>query len=364
MSIDFAPALADPFSGLDEKSVAGLGSLKRGKVRDVVDLGDSLALISTDRVSAFDHVLGTVPYRGQVLNELSAWWFEQTADIVGHHLLSVPDPNLAVVRRCRPLPVEVVVRGRLSGSTSTSLWTAYARGEREIYGLRFADGMAKNDPLTEPVLTPTTKADQGLHDEPISESGVVAAGLVEAPLWKRVRSTALALFARGCEVAERAGLVLVDTKYEFGIDDAGDLRVIDEVHTPDSSRYWRRSSMEQLRQAGMEPENLDKEHIRLAYARSGYSGDGPPPALSPQLAVEAAEIYIEAFEALTGRRFQPAGYPAAPRVSAALAATSGALAAGLPPESARFGPPAERPAAAGSQGDGNPLSDPGEIGPR
>lgn len=335
MSVDLGPALAAPFDGLDEESVAALGSMSRGKVRDVVDLGDTLALIATDRVSAFDHVLGTVPYRGQILNQLAAWWFEKIEDVAGHHLLSVPDPNLAVVRRCRPLPVEVVVRGRLSGSTPTSLWTAYATGEREICGLRFADGMTKNDPLPSPVVTPTTKAGAGRHDEPISESDIVDAGLVEAVCWEQARTTALALFDRGSAIAERSGLVLVDTKYEFGIDEEGALRVIDEIHTPDSSRYWRRSTMDQRLQAGLEPENLDKEHIRLAYARAGYSGVGAPPPLSRDLAVEAAEVYIEAFEALTGSRFEPAPYPAASRVQAVMeqcCAASGRVEARSVPE--------------------------------
>ncbi len=336
MNVDLGPATAAPFEGLDEASLAGLGPLRRGKVRDIVDLGDALALIATDRVSAFDHVLGTVPCRGQILNQLSAWWFEQLADVATGQVLAVPDANLTIAVRCRPLPVEVVVRGRLSGSTSTSLWTAYAAGQRDIYGLRFADGMAKNDPLPQPVITPTTKAAQGRHDEPISEREIVASGLVEAALWDQVRNTALAVFARGAEIAEQAGLVLVDTKYEFGIDDSGTLRLIDELHTPDSSRFWRQSSVAERRRAGREPENLDKEHIRLAYARSRYSGDGPPPPLSPQLAASAAAVYIEAFEALTRRSFEPAAYPAAPRVLAALEAHVGHVGSGG--QGSRVGP--------------------------
>ncbi len=318
MTADPGPALAHPFTGVDPAAVADIGSFTRGKVRDIVDLGDRLALITTDRVSAFDRVLGTVPYRGQVLNQLAAWWFERTADLVPSHLISVPDPNVTVARRCRPLPVEVVVRGRLSGSTSTSLWTRYEGGQREIYGITFPDGMAKNDPLPAPVVTPTTKAADGGHDQPITEAEVVDRGLVEEDLWAQVRAAALAVFARGAEVAAAAGLVLVDTKYEFGLDADGRLTLIDEVHTPDSSRFWRAATVEERLAARQEPENLDKEVIRLAYAARGYRGDGEPPPLDTELAVRAAGVYQEAFAALTGAPLDPAPYPAEGRVVAAL----------------------------------------------
>jgi phosphoribosylaminoimidazole-succinocarboxamide synthase len=287
-------------------------------VRDVVDLGDRLALVATDRLSAFDRVLGTVPYRGQVLNQLAAWWFERIADLVASHVLAVPDANVTVGRRCRTLPVEVVVRGRLSGSTSTSLWTRYDGGAREIYGLRFPDGMVKNDPLPAPVITPTTKASAGGHDEPITEAEIVERGLVVAERWDEVRTTALAVFERGREIAAAAGLVLVDTKYEFGIDDHDRLTIIDEVHTPDSSRYWRAATVEERRAAGAEPDNLDKEVVRLAYAARGYRGEGEPPPLDPELADRAAGVYLEAFHLLTGADLDPAPYPAGPRVVATL----------------------------------------------
>ena len=320
MTIDLTPAFEAPFDGIDPDAVADIGPLTRGKVRDLVDLGDRLALIATDRVSAFDRVLGTVPYRGQVLNQLAAWWFDQIADLVPSHLLEVPDPNLTIGRKCTTLPVEVVVRGRLSGSTSTSLWTRYAAGEREIYGLRFPDGMVKNDALPEAIITPTTKAEQGGHDEPITEREIVERGIVDAALWDDVRTTALAVFERGREVAAAAGLVLVDTKYEFGLDAGGVLTIIDEVHTPDSSRYWRADSVDVRRAAGEEPDNLDKEVIRLTYAARGYRGEGDPPALDQVLAATAAGVYQEAFLALTGAPLEPAAYPAGPRVEAALRA--------------------------------------------
>ncbi len=318
MTVDLAPAIEQPFTGLDPEAVADLGPLTRGKVRDIVDLGATIALIATDRISAFDHVLGTVPYRGQVLNQLAAWWFDQIADIVPSHLIDVPDPNVTIGEKCTTLPIEVVVRGRLSGSTSTALWTRYAAGERQIYGLRFPNGMVKNEALPEPIITPTTKAEHGAHDEPITEIEIVERGLVGSELWEHVRTTALAVFERGCAIAADAGMVLVDTKYEFGLDGADRLTIIDEVHTPDSSRFWRSSTAEVRRAAGQEPENLDKEFVRLAYGRDGYRGQGDPPALKPELAAAAAAIYQETFEALTGKALDPAPYPAAPRVVAAL----------------------------------------------
>jgi phosphoribosylaminoimidazole-succinocarboxamide synthase len=310
--------MTNPFDGIVPETVADLGPVIRGKVRDIVDLGDQLALIATDRLSAFDHVLGTVPYRGQVLNELAAWWFDRIADLVPSHVVSVPDPNVTIGVKCRTLPVEVVVRGCLSGSTSTSLWTRYAAGEREIYGLTFPDGMVKNDALPRAVITPTTKAEQGAHDEPITEAGIIEQGLVSATRWDEVRTTALAVFARGREVAQAAGLVLVDTKYEFGLDGDDRLTIIDEVHTPDSSRFWRASTVEERLAGGLEPENLDKEVVRLTYAERGYRGDGDPPPLDEELAVVAAGVYQETFAALTGSPLVPGDYPAGPRVAEAI----------------------------------------------
>lgn len=307
------------FPGLTDEVAAGLGPMRRGKVRDVIDLGDHLALVATDRLSAFDRVLGLVPHRGQILNQLSAWWFELLGDIVPSHIVASVDPNVSIVERCEPLPVEVVVRSRLTGATSTSLWTRYEAGERRIYGIDFPDGMVKNDPLPNPVITPTTKAPSG-HDQPLSEAEVVSGGWVDAERWDEVRAAALELFERGRRTAEDAGLVLADTKYEFGIDRSGRLTLIDEVHTPDSSRFWRLATLESRIRSGLEPENLDKEIVRLAYAAGGYRGDGPPDPLSDALADETARAYRQVFEALTGAPLQPAPYPAEPRLIAALAA--------------------------------------------
>ena len=305
------------FAGISDAMAAELGPLRRGKVRDVIDWGDRLAIVTTDRLSAFDQMLGLAPHRGQILNQLSAWWFDRLDEIVSSHLVALPDPNVAIVRKCDPLAVEVVVRARLTGTTSTSLWTWYEAGERRIYGLDFADGMVKNDPLPSPIITPTTKAERG-HDQPLTEAQVVTDGLVNADRWDQVRTVAMALFEEGQRRAAAGGLVLVDTKYEFGIDPDGELTLIDEVHTPDSSRLWRFSTLAQRQQAGLEPENLDKEIVRLAYVSRGYRGKGPPEPLSPALAAKTSVAYRQAFEALTGALLQPAPYPAEPRIVAAL----------------------------------------------
>lgn len=318
MTIDLSPAISQPFDGLAPGCLDDIAPISRGKVRDIIDLGDRIVLVATDRISAFDHVLGTVPYRGQVLNQMAAWWFEQIEDIVPSHVESVIDPNVTIGRKCDTIPVEVVVRAQLTGTTSTALWTRYAAGDRQIYGLDFPDGMVKNDPLPAAIITPTTKAEHGGHDAPITEAEIVESGVVEASLWQEVRTAALAVFERGREIAARNGMILVDTKYEFGVDQQGRLTIIDEVHTPDSSRYWRASTAADLIAAGNEPENLDKEVVRLAYAADGYIGDGEPPPLPAALAAKASAVYTQAFEMLTDSKFRPATYPAGPRIEAAI----------------------------------------------
>jgi len=295
----------------------GLGDRVQGKVRDLYLQPGRRLLVATDRLSAFDHVLRAIPFKGQVLNQLAAWWFEQTADVVDNHLLDVPDPAVCVGAECQPLPVEIVVRGWITGVTGTSLWMNYQAG-RDPYGLSLPPGLSKNDPLAAPVVTPTTKGDHGAHDEPLSVDDVVARGLVAPALWQQACEVALALFARGVERAEAAGLILVDTKYEMGLKD-GKLVLIDEIHTPDSSRYWRAEEAAAARAAGRDPEGLDKEYVRRWLKGQGYSGDGVPPALSPEVIVELSRRYIDAYERLTGQTFDPAPYPAEPRMQAALA---------------------------------------------
>lgn len=291
-----------------------LGTKTSGKVRDLYQHDDRLILITTDRLSAFDRVLGLVPFKGQVLNQLAAFWFDQTKTISGNHFLAAPDPNVTVARRCRPLPVEVVVRGYITGVTNTALWYRYSQGERTIYGITFPHGLRKNDPLPEPIITPTTKAAHGGHDERITSQQVVEMGLATEQQWAQVSVAALALFQQGQEIARRAGLILVDTKYEFGVADDGEVLLIDEVHTPDSSRFWLADSYPARHAAGEEPENYDKEFIRLAYAAQGYRGEGEPPPLPADLAVQAAGRYIDIYERLTGQPFVPGELPAGPRI--------------------------------------------------
>lgn len=289
--------------------VEGWGSKQTGKVRDMYARDGMRALITTDRVSAFDQVLGAIPYKGQVLNQLSEWWFGHVQDIVSNHMLDVPDPNVMVVREADVLSVEIIVRGYITGVTSTSLWTLYAAGERKPYGIELPDGLQKNDKLPEPIITPTTKATGGAHDERLTRDEILERGIVEQSLYEQVEAAAIAIFKRGQEVAEKAGLILVDTKYEFGMID-GKLAIVDEIHTPDSSRYWVLDSYGQE----AEPENFDKEFLRKWFASQGYKGDGDAPTMPDDFIVEVAERYIAAYERLTGQTFQPGAQPATDRI--------------------------------------------------
>ncbi len=300
---------------LTTTDLAFLGPKRSGKVRDIYEQADHLILVTTDRLSAFDRILGSVPYKGQVLNQLAAFWFRQTQDIIQNHLVAVPDPNVTIARRCQPLPVEVVVRGYITGVTSTALWYRYSQGERTIYGIAFPDGLHKNDPLPTPIITPTTKASDGGHDERITSAEVVAMGLVPARQWEEICAAAIALFQRGQAIAQRAGLILVDTKYEFGVTEAGQVFLIDEVHTPDSSRFWLADSYADRHARGEEPENFDKEFIRLYYAAHGYRGEGEPFPMPDALRVAAAQRYIRTYELVTGDPFIPGALPAGPRMA-------------------------------------------------
>jgi phosphoribosylaminoimidazole-succinocarboxamide synthase len=303
--------LSNALAGVD---LPFLGAAEHGKVRDIYRQADQLILVTTDRLSAFDRILGLVPFKGQVLTQLAAFWFAHTADIIPNHLVCLPDPNVTLVRACTPLPVEVVVRGYITGVTSTALWYRYSQGERSIYGIDFPDGLHKNDELPQPVITPTTKARDGGHDERITSAEVVAQGLVSVEHWEQICAAAIAVFQRGQEIARKAGLILVDTKYEFGLSPAGEVTLIDEVHTPDSSRFWLADTYEQRIAAGQEPDNFDKEFIRLYYAARGYRGEGEPFPLPPDLAVQAAVRYIRTYELLTGQPFPAAEQPAGPRI--------------------------------------------------
>ncbi len=292
----------------------GFGPKQVGKVRDSYTHHGRRILITTDRVSAFDRVLGHIPFKGQVLNQLSAWWFEQTRDLVNNHVIDVPDPNVTIAHDAQPLPVEVVVRGYITGVTKTSLWTLYAGGDRRPYGIPLPDGLRKNDRLPHPIITPTTKAEYGGHDERLTRDEILHQGLVSAPLWKQIETVALALFERGQQIAHKAGLILVDTKYEFGLVN-GQLTLIDEFHTPDSSRFWTLASY----QPGQEPEQYDKEVLRQWFVAQGYRGDGVPPVMPDEFVAQMAGLYLTAYERLTGQEFVPGEQPAATRIERNLA---------------------------------------------
>ena len=297
-----------------------------GKVRASWALPDGNRLfVTTDRLSAFDRVIACVPHKGQVLNQLSAWWFENSADIVANHLVSVPDPNVTIARSATPLPVEVVVRGHITGVTDTSVWTRYARGDRVIDGHTFPDGLTKNDALPEPIVTPTTKGspgdaggDHGGHDVPLSPTDVVSRGLVDAGLWTTVCRVAIEMFNRGTERGSEAGLILADTKYEFGLGSQDELLLIDEVHTPDSSRWWIAEDYPARMADGLEPQSLDKEVVRRAFVDIGYRGDGPIPQLPDEVWAATSEHYVDAYQRLTGHTFVPGARPIAPRIHAAV----------------------------------------------
>lgn len=293
-----------------------LPNKQTGKVREWYDLPDGERLmITTDRLSAFDRILARVPYKGQVLNQLSAWWFEQTKDIIPNHLISTPDPNASIVTTVQPLPIEVIVRGYITGVTTTALWYRYSIGERNIYGYDFPEGLKKNQALSEPIITPTTKGGNSGHDERLTCAEVIEKGLLDEKTWAQVQSAALAVFKRGQEVANKVGLILVDTKYEFGIAPGGSVMLIDEVHTPDSSRYWKADTYKERFNVGKEPENFDKEFVRIAYADKGYRGDGEIPSMPNELWAAASERYITIYEMITGRKFEAGDYPVEDRLS-------------------------------------------------
>jgi phosphoribosylaminoimidazole-succinocarboxamide synthase len=303
---------------LDRTDFPGLGRRIQGKVRDSYVKDGRRTIVVTDRVSAFDVVLGTLPLKGQVLNQVAAFWFEKTRPLARNHLISVPDPCVSVVEECRTLPIEFVVRAYLTGSTSTSIWVRYEAGDRLYCGHALPDGLGKHEKLPAALLTPTTKAEQGQHDELISKDEILARGLAGAELFERAEALVLSLFAAGSEWAASRGLILVDTKYELGLDAAGELVVVDEIHTPDSSRYWYRDSYEQALSQRRDPQALDKEYVRRWLVEQGYRGEGKPPALPDDVRCEAAARYIEAYERITGSAFEPDLDPPAERIRANL----------------------------------------------
>jgi phosphoribosylaminoimidazole-succinocarboxamide synthase len=278
------------------------GEKYQGKVRDSYDLGDKLILITTDRQSAFDRVIAAVPYKGQVLNLTSAWWFEQTESIVSNHVIAIPDPNVTIAKKCQVFPIEFVVRGYITGTTNTALWTQYQQGVRNYCGVSFPEGLRKNERLRYPVLTPTTK--DKLHDRPISPTEIVAEGWMTQADWDEASAAALRLFEFGVATAAQHGLILVDTKYELGRDAQGCLTLVDEIHTPDSSRYWLADSYEARFAAAKEPENIDKEFLRLWFVEhSDPYHDKVLPQAPDDLIATLASRYIQLYEMITGKNF-------------------------------------------------------------
>jgi phosphoribosylaminoimidazole-succinocarboxamide synthase len=291
-------ALATTLDGTD---LHGLG-----KVRDNYTPGDGRRiLVTTDRISAFDRVLGTLPLKGQVLNLMAAKWFEQTKHVAPNHVIDVPDPQVLVAKACTPLPVEMVMRAYVTGVTSTSIWTHYQRGVRVFCGHTLPDGLVKNAKLPAPILTPSTKAEHGDHDVSASRDEILAMGHVSARDFDAAAEMAAALFAFGQQRAAERGLILVDTKYEFGKDAKGELVVIDEIHTPDSSRYWFAESYAERFAQNKDPESFDKEYVRRWLADAGFKGDGPIPKIPDDVRVEAAMRYIAAYERVMGETFTP-----------------------------------------------------------
>lgn len=287
----------------------------QGKVRDFYIINDNRITITTDRQSAFDVILGHIPYKGAVLNTLAGFWFEKTKHIIPNHMIEIPDPNVLVSKQCTPIPVEMVVRGYLSGVTTTSIWYSYEKGEREIYGIPFPDGMKKNEKLPAPIITPTTHPQAGSdkHDERLTKKEIITKKIVDKNLYEQMEKASLALFDFGSKWCSNHGLILVDTKYEFGLYD-GKLVLMDEIHTPDCSRFWIKETYKKRIQKGLEPENFDKEFLRLWYAQRGYKGNGKPPKMSDELIVQTAQRYIHVYEMLTEKKFKAFPYPITNRV--------------------------------------------------
>ncbi len=290
---------------LDRTDFVGLGTKFEGKVRDSYVKDGRRTIVVSDRVSAFDVVIGTIPLKGQILNQMAAFWFQKLSDLAPNHLIDVPDPSVSVVRECQLLPVEFVYRGYLTGSTSTSIWTAYERGERSYCGHTLPEGLRRHERLPEPLLTPTTKAEMGAHDELTSKAEIIASGAVDESLYEAAEKLTGGLFEAGSHFAKERGLILVDTKYELGLDESGKLVVIDEIHTPDSSRYWYADSYNEAMSKGESPDAIDKEYVRLWLGEQGYKGEGTPPALSDEVRCEAAQRYVRAYEQVSGLSFEP-----------------------------------------------------------
>lgn len=280
----------------------GFGKKQQGKVRDFYVLKEKRIIITTDRQSAFDVNLGYIPEKGAVLNQLAAFWFEKTKNIIPNHLIAIPDPNVTIAHSAEMIPIEMIVRGYISGVTKTSIWYSYSKGEREIYGIKFPDGLKKNQKLPRPVITPTTHGGgKDGHDERLTKDEILKRKIVSKKLYEQMEQVSLALFERGTKICAKAGLILVDTKYEFGLY-KGKLMLVDEIHTPDSSRFWIKKTYQEKFKKGLEPENFDKEFLRLWYKNHGYTGDGEPPPMPTSLAQKVSKRYKDVYKMLTGKK--------------------------------------------------------------
>ncbi|WP_247881308.1 phosphoribosylaminoimidazolesuccinocarboxamide synthase [Skermanella sp. TT6] len=289
---------------LRDATIPELPGHYRGKVRDNYDLPDGRRIIiATDRLSAFDRILTAVPFKGEALTQIARFWFERTADVCPNHVIDYPDPNVVVCRRLDIMPVEIVVRDYLTGTTSTSVWSMYKAGQREMYGIRLPDGMTEHQKLPDTIITPTTKAFDAGHDEPLTPAEITGRGLLTRAQWDEVSALALALFDRGREIAARQGLILVDTKYEFGFDADGRIILADEIHTPDSSRYWFGESYARRVAGGERPENFDKDFVRTWVTARCDPYKDPIPAIPDEVVLQAAALYTDVFKRITGRDF-------------------------------------------------------------
>ena len=288
-----------------------IGKLYRGKVRDNYTVNGKRIIVCTDRLSAFDRIICTIPFKGQVLNQLTAFWFNETRHIVKNHVIEIPDPNVIVAKECKPIPIEMIVRGYITGVTKTSLWFNYSSGQRKFFSAVLPDNMKKDQKLGEPILTPTTKMEA--HDRNLSRDEIKK--FVPLEVFRQMEETAFRLFDFGSRLAERRGMILVDTKYEFGLLD-DQLMLIDEIHTPDSSRFWFADTYEKLFSQGQPQRELDKEYVRRWLASKGFLGEGQIPPIPDEIRVEAARRYIQAFETLSDKKFNPDSQNASERIGA------------------------------------------------
>jgi len=311
---------------LAKTDLKGFPQRHSGKVRDSYygagPKENMRVIVTTDRISAFDFHVGLIPFKGQVLNQMAKFWFDQTRDIIPNHVIAVPDPNVMIARECRPLPIEMVVRGYITGVTTTAMWHQYAAGAREFCGHALPEGLRKNDKLPTPLITPSTKeSEKNKHDRSVSPRELLAFSRIDLALYQQIEKTVLALFARGTEIAARAGFILVDTKYEFGLDEKNELVLIDEIHTPDSSRYWKTENYAAHQAAGTEQDYYDKEFVRLWLAARGLNQFGMEEKLKElpdDLFAETAIRYIELYEAVTGQKFEYKIGDPMPRIQAAI----------------------------------------------